>query len=502
MIAPMVNLKDRCKKNAPYFLIFVTVLCAWALICGAAQYSSAQALQSQLPDFEITAAIERKLMESNLVSSHLVDVSTSDGVVTLSGAVENILAAEHAIDLARATVGVKSVIDGMEVLTPKRPDSEIKDDIEEAMALDPAADSYEVKTSVRDGKVTLGGKVESWAEKTLSGRLAKGVKGVKSVENDIVVEYEPDRPDGEVKADIKRRLEIDAAINEEPIEVEVNEGKAKLSGTVSSSAAAVRAANDAWVDGVKTVETDFVVNWRMDNDYNRAVRKPLTDQQVRRAVLDSLLFDPRVNSLNTKVRVVNGTVTLTGEVDNLAAKRAAQRTAANTIGVFRVVNLLRVRPDEQPTDAQIVKRVEKSLKRDPFLDKYDLDVSAINGKAVLNGTVNKKIDKRRAEMIASDVAGVIAVQNNISVLEKWTYKDDLEIRDNVRNQLWWSPFVDSDQVNVEVENGEVTLTGRVDSWFERRQATENALQGGAKIVWNKLRVKEARTDQFTLFENQ
>lgn len=485
-------------KGALSIIVPALLICVFSFSSVLDSYGAAG--PRNLPDGDITAAIETDLLQSNLVSSHLVDVTTSDGVVTLSGSVENILAKEHAADLASATMGVKSVINRLVVITPERPDSKIRSDIEAAMALDPAADSYEVRTKVIDGKVTLEGNVESWAEKRLAGRLAKGVKGVVSVNNDIMVQYEEDRPDGEIKSDIKRRLEIDVAVNEDPIEVEVNEGKVELSGTVSSSAEAIRAANDAWVDGVKTVASDFVVDWRRGNGMDRVRPKPRTDEQVRRAVLDALLFDPRVNSLKTNVRVVNGTVTLTGKVDNLAAKRAAERTAENTVGVFRVVNLLRVRPDERPSDAELAKRVLKTLERDPFLDKYDLTASAVNGKVMLNGTVNKDVDKRRAEMIAADVAGVIAVQNNISVLDKWTYKDDLEIKDNVRNQLWWSPFVDSDQVNIEVENGEVTLTGRVDTWFERRQATENALQGGAKIVWNKLRVNESRVDQFSQYD--
>ncbi len=495
----MTAFSNKITKWSYRHRLFFMFLCLLAFIGGSIQYSKAQTSTLELPDSMITGAVERRLMESPLVSSHLLDVSTSQGVVKLSGQVENILAAEQAINLAKATVGVKMVIDGMEVMPLKRPDNEIKDDIEDAMALDPAADSYEVRTKVKDGKVTLEGKVESWAEKTLSGRLAKGVKGVKSVENDIMVRNEDIRPDGEVKSDIKRRLEIDAAINEDPIKVEVNKGKVTLTGTVSSAAAATRAANNAWVNGVRSVQTDFEINWRIGDTWNKIVSRPLTDQQVRQAVVDALIFDPRVNSVKTKVRVVNGTVTLMGTVDNLAAKRAAEKRASDTVGVFRVINLLRVRPDERPTDSEIAKRVKNALERDPFLDKYDVDVSAINGQAILNGLVNRKIDKRRAEMIASDVAGVIAVQNNISVLEKWTFKDDLEILDNVRNQLWWSPFVDSDQVSVDVEYGEVTLTGKVDSWFERRRAAENAIQGGAKIVWNKLKVKEAESDQFELY---
>jgi osmotically-inducible protein OsmY len=44
--------------------------------------------------------------------------------------------------------------------------------------------------------------------------------------------------------------------------------------------------------------------------------------------------------------------------------------------------------------------------------------------------------------------------------------------------LWWSPFVDSDDVNVTVDDGVVTLTGAVDSWSEYNAAANNAYEGG------------------------
>jgi hypothetical protein len=56
----------------------------------------------------------------------------------------------------------------------------------------------------------------------------------------------------------------------------------------------------------------------------------------------------------------------------------------------------------------------------------------------------------------------------------------------VKRELWWSPFVDSDDINVTVEKGAVTLTGKVDSWPEYQIAAENAFQGGATWVYNLL----------------
>jgi hypothetical protein len=67
-------------------------------------------------------------------------------------------------------------------------------------------------------------------------------------------------------------------------------------------------------------------------------------------------------------------------------------------------------------------------------------------------------------------------------------KLDSEIKDDIQSELFWSPFVDSDQVTVAVDDGTATLTGTVDSWSERQSAEENAMEGGADAVINKLTV--------------
>ena len=68
-------------------------------------------------------------------------------------------------------------------------------------------------------------------------------------------------------------------------------------------------------------------------------------------------------------------------------------------------------------------------------------------------------------------------------------KSDSEIVSEIESELWWSPFVDSDQVEVSVDNGVATLTGSVDSWAERNAATDNAYEGGATLVDNDLVVR-------------
>ena len=56
-------------------------------------------------------------------------------------------------------------------------------------------------------------------------------------------------------------------------------------------------------------------------------------------------------------------------------------------------------------------------------------------------------------------------------------------------ELYWSPYIDEDDITVHVNSGVVTLNGTVDSWFERNLANQSAWEGGARHVINKLRVR-------------
>ncbi|MCB9865013.1 MAG: BON domain-containing protein, partial [Phycisphaerales bacterium] len=70
-----------------------------------------------------------------------------------------------------------------------------------------------------------------------------------------------------------------------------------------------------------------------------------------------------------------------------------------------------------------------------------------------------------------------------------TWVDDLQVKQDIEDELFWSPFVDEDQVEVSVENGVATLRGTVDTLRERYNAGSNALEGGAQAVINRLQVE-------------
>jgi osmotically-inducible protein OsmY len=332
--------------------------------------------------------------------------------------------------------------------------------------------------------------VDSFKEKELCSEVAKGVKGIKAVRNNITVAYKSKRPDSEIKPEIERLLDSDVRIDDLLIDVAVKDGKVALSGRVGSAAEKSAARWTSWVAGVKGVDVSGLhVNWRARDEMQRKRRYiSKSDEEIEQAVKDALEHDPRVWSFRVDAESDGGVVELSGIVDNLKAKKAAEEDARNTVGVWSVRNHLKVRPERDISDFDLTRSVALALERDPYVDRHDLSVSCYNGKVHLHGAVDSAFEKEQAEDVARRVNGVVDVRNSLVVTAERPRKSDWEIERNIADQLFWSPLVDRNDVTVSVEGGIATLTGAVDSWQEYRAATENAYEGGAHTVLNRLRV--------------
>jgi osmotically-inducible protein OsmY len=471
--------------------------------------------QSAEADTDIATAVSLQLLFDQGVPSHLIDVESVEGIVTLSGTVSNVMARERAARVATTVRGVRSVVNEIDVKTDERPDEALANDVERAFVMNPVTESWEIDADVEDGRVTLTGMVESWQEKQLAARVARSVNGVAEVDNRIGVTFEQDRPDAEIKEEIEAALSWDICVDDALIDVMVDDGEVTLSGTVGSAAEKNRALADAWVAGVESVDTERleVAEWARSEKLRAGKYVMKEDDEITEAVEDALLYDPRVNMFDVDVSSDEGIVTLSGTVRTLEARRAAAQDARNTVGVWRVRNLVAVRPPNIRPDEAIAEDVRRAIDVDPFLDRYEIDVEVENGLVILDGNVQTWFEKGEAENVASRVAGVVDVENDILVfdptplsdspyIDEWYLTDfdrhperarytampDWEIEQNIEDELWWSPFVDSGDVTVDVEDGVAKLTGTVDTMAERDAAESNAYQGGAVYVDNDLLV--------------
>jgi osmotically-inducible protein OsmY len=173
---------------------------------------------------------------------------------------------------------------------------------------------------------------------------------------------------------------------------------------------------------------------------------------------------------------------LSGVVDSLIAKRSAEMDTRHTAGVRWVKNLLKVRTAEPLPDSRLEEEIRRSLMRNDLLERYNFTISVVNQKAYLYGTVDSHYEKRQAEDVAAGIAGVNEVANYITVRQIWEWRSDSEIKADVEAELFWSPYVDSEDVTVTVEDGDVILEGVATDWAEADAAVGNAFEGGARSV--------------------
>ncbi|GJL74773.1 BON domain-containing protein [Nitrosomonas sp.] len=499
-------------KNRIRFVGLCTLLLALTLI----SFSVRGAVS--IEDVDITHHIEKEFQSDPAIPFNAIDVSTNQGVVTLAGRVTNLLTKERAIHLAQTIRGVRSVINRIEVKpTLDRSADVLQDAVEKALLYDAATDSYEIKVQADDkGQITLSGTVDSWAERDLAETVAKGVSGVVSVSNRIDIQLKSKRPDNEIKPEIEKRLYWNALIDNGLIAVNVDERKVSLSGVVGSAAEKRLAELDAWVNGVRTVDTSGlkVKKWARDNDLREEKYATRSDVEILAAIQDAMRHDPRVQLFDIETRVSNGYVTLRGVVDNIQAKKSAISDARNTVGVVRVNSLIKVRSDLEVGDDDIAVNVRSALLRNPFTESYEIYVRVKNSVVQLSGAVDTFFEKGVVENVAQRAKGVTSVRNFLSVSDpgimtynpyvydwsvydfSWydgvtvtTNKSDLEIKLDIENEMFWSPFVDVKDIDISVNAGVATLTGTVHSWMEYNAAWENALKGGAISVINKLNVQ-------------
>src|SRR5690606_35595490 len=95
-------------------------------------------------------------------------------------------------------------------------------------------------------------------------------------------------------------------------------------------------------------------------------------------------------------------------------KLAAERDARNTVGVHFVINLLKVRPNAWVEDSTLLENVQSALKRSPYVEIKDLDVTVRNSQVTLSGELDSTFDIAEAYRTVAKVNGVASNKNKLT----------------------------------------------------------------------------------------
>jgi len=122
-------------------------------------------------------------------------------------------------------------------------------------------------------------------------------------------------------------------------------------------------------------------------------------------------------------------------------------------------------------DTALQKNVIEELAWDPALTTTEIGVAAKDGVITLSGKVHTYSQKYAAEKAVHRVAGVKALADDLKVhlLPEHT-RSDTELAHAVLNAFTWNVAVPEDKIQVDVEDGWITLRGQVQWDFQRRAA--------------------------------
>jgi osmotically-inducible protein OsmY len=213
-----------------------------------------------------------------------------------------------------------------------------------------------------------------------------------------------------------------------------------------------------------------------------------SDEQIREDVERELQWEPSVDERRIGVTVVDGIVTLVGDVESFPERWNAERAAERVSGVRAIVNDLEVRTTGR-TDTDIAEGAVDALKWNVMVPAGQVMVKVHKGWVTLTGAVDWDFQRRAAERAVRNLPGVTGISNEITVKPRMEAKD---LQTKIEETFKREAALDAKRITVEVNGGEVTLRGRVRSWVERREAEKTAWAApGVTAVKNLIEVDPA-----------
>lgn len=275
----------------------------------------------------LASRVKGALLVDSGVDSSEITVSSMDGQVTLNGTVEALWQKVRAEEIASGVSGVLGV-------QPVPSDSEIGKAVRDQLRWDNQVDATDVTVEVADGQVTLIGTVPSYSAKLAAESDALMIRGVVSVENDLIVEpVEPITNDMFLSTRAENVLEWNPDVHVENLAIEVIAGVATVEGQVDA----------LWEkDKAEQLVMDIEGTIGVINKIAVVPTESIVDEIIAEDIVEAIDRNIHVNVDNVTVNVDQGTVTLTGEVGNITAMSAAFDAALNTAGVRAVINDIEV----------------------------------------------------------------------------------------------------------------------------------------------------------------
>ncbi|MPW23440.1 BON domain-containing protein [Paraburkholderia sp. CNPSo 3157] len=210
-------------------------------------------------------------------------------------------------------------------------DSQLRQEVEDELANNPAIDANRIGVAVADGIVTLTGHVADYAQKVAAEKSALRIAGVVAVvvRIDVKLRDTDQRSDEDIALSVRAVLDWIAGLEEDAIKIKVEKGWVTLSGEVQDGYRShIAEKNIVHMRGVTGVTNDIKIRGSAsptDIEYN--IRKAIqrhTDREMK----------------HLGVQVDKGKVTLSGHLSSSIERTIVCGAARSTPGVTAVVDHL------------------------------------------------------------------------------------------------------------------------------------------------------------------
>jgi len=192
-----------------------------------------------------------------------IGVTAIDGIVTLTGTVNNYSKKSEAEEAAKNVAGVKAVVEKIEVKFDDyglKTDNDIAAEVLNAFKWHWDIPNDKIKVKVEKGWVSLEGEIEWNYQKEAAKKTVSNLLGVRGVINNIMIVSAV--KDTVERKDIENALFRNISINDETIHVMVAGSTVTLKGSVASWYQKGEAGRIAWsAPGVLHVDNELIVNY-------------------------------------------------------------------------------------------------------------------------------------------------------------------------------------------------------------------------------------------------
>lgn len=194
-----------------------------------------------------------------------------------------------------------------------------------------------------------------------------------------------------------------------------------------------------------------------------------TDFEIQQDVIAELQWEPALEASQIGVSVNKGIVVLSGVVDNYYKKVLAEKATKKVSGVRAVAEEIEVRLSSSGvrTDVDIAQAVLHTLKWNSSVDEEKISVKVEKSLVTLEGEADWNFQKVSAQKAVENLHGIRILVNNIKVKNKIANTD---IKQKIAHAFMRNAAIDSDNIEVEVIEDVIVLSGNVSSWAEKRDA--------------------------------